>query len=96
MKSTICAAILTLLVGCGRDVKPDPHIPPPPEIVEVPVPHYVPVPGELTAKCNWIRNAPLQDILPVTRGRRHCLEVYEANIDAIRRIQGGAVAKDED
>ena len=95
MRLLLTVTFVLTLSACQRDrdeVRPDP----PPEIIEVPVPHYVPVPDELTAKCSWIRNAPLQDILPVARGRRHCLEVYEANIDAIRRIQGGAVAEDED
>lgn len=94
MKSMICVAILILIVGCGRDVRPDP-IPPAPEIVEVVVPHYVPVKDELLAPCHWIRNAPQEVIHSVARGRRKCLEVYEANIEGIRKIRGQPVPQQE-
>ena len=90
MKSMIYVAILITIVGCGRDVRPD--LPPPaPEIVEVVVPHYVPIPDSLLSPCRWRRSAPLEVIPQVARERRKCLEQYEADREAIRRVRGGPV-----
>lgn len=94
MKSMIYAVFLIAIVGCGRDVRPDP-IPPAPEIIEVPVPYYVPVGDELLAPCQWIKSAPQEVIHSVARGRRKCLEVYEANIEGIRKIRGQPVPQQE-
>lgn len=96
MKSMLYAAVLIAIVGCGRDVRTEPpDLPPPPTIVEVPVPYYVPVPDELVAPCQWIASAPQEVIHSVARGRKKCLEVYEANIEGIRQIRGQPVPQQE-
>lgn len=86
-------AVLFALASCKgtSPERPDSPPPPPPTILEVPVAYYVPIPDELLERCNWVRSAPLEDILPVTRGRRYCLEVYEAHIEAIRSLRGSPV-----
>ena len=82
-----------LLVACGRQaIKPD--IPTTPAgVVEVPVQVFVPIAPELTAKCEWVESAPLEVMPSVSRERKKCLQFYEANIDAIKRIQGKPVPK---
>lgn len=78
-----------LLAACGRnrpEMRPDP--PPAPVIVEVPVAHYVPVPDDLLARCSWRKTAPLEVMPAVARERKRCLELYEADREAIRKIRG--------
>lgn len=76
------------LAACTRQaVKPD--LPATPRgIVEVPVEVYVPIVDELVAKCQWRRTAPLTEMPSVARERKGCLELYEANIDAIKLLRG--------
>lgn len=91
MKSMVCGVLFMVLVGCARDdVRPIP--PPPPVIVEVPVQVYVPIPDALLRPCAWRRSAPLEVIPQVARERRRCLEQYEADRDAIRKVRGRPVA----
>jgi hypothetical protein len=79
------------LVACSRQaVKPDSPAPVP-AIVEVPVPTFVPISDELTARCEWVDSAPLQVIPSVARGRKKCLQQYEGQLDAIKRVQGRPV-----
>lgn len=79
------------LVACGRQaVKPDsPALVP--AILEVPVPTFVPIDAELTARCEWRESAPLEVIPSVARERKKCLQFYETNMDAIKRVQGRPV-----
>ena len=63
---------------------------PPPEIVQVPVPYYVPVDESLTSPLP-IAIGKLSEIPAVSRKRRETLE--KANIDraAVRKLQGSPV-----
>lgn len=81
------------LVACGRlPVRPD--IPPRvPEVVEVPVPTYVPIDAKLTERCEWRETAPLEVMPSVSRERKKCLQFYEANLDAISKMQGKPAPK---
>ena len=82
-----------ILAGCGRDnLKPD-DVPPAPQLVEVPVPTFVPIDPELTARCQWRDTAPLQEMPAVASERKKCLRFYEANLGAISKIQGKPVPK---
>ena len=80
-----------LLAACGRQIiKPD--IPTTPAgIVEVPVQVFVPIDPDLTAKCEWRESAPLEVMPSVARERKKCLQQYEGQLDAIRRVQGRPV-----
>lgn len=79
------------LVACSRQaVKPDSPAPVP-AIVEVPVPTFVPISDELTARCEWRESAPLEVIPSVARERKKCLQQYEGQFDAIKRVQGRPV-----
>lgn len=82
-----------LLAACGRQaIKPD--IPTTPAgIVEVPVQVFVPIDPDLTEKCEWRETAPLEVMPSVARERKKCLQFYEANLDAIQRVQGKPVPK---
>lgn len=81
------------LVACGRQaIKPDsPALVP--AIVEVPVPTFVPIDPDLTAKCEWRETAPMEVMPSVARERKKCLQFYESNLDAIQRVQGKPVPK---
>lgn len=88
----LAALLLSALVtACTRQgVKPDAPADPP-TVVEVPVPTYVPIEEELTARCEWVDSAPLEVMPSVTRGRKKCLQQYEGQFDAIRKVQGRPV-----
>lgn len=101
-----CAAVLVLTSGCRKDVKAaGPH--PPARVIEVPVPYYVPVPTDLTARCLIAADGTVtgdpkigrpwqRDILPSqsirgARERAACLDFYENNDDATKAIEGQPV-----
>lgn len=88
----LTALLLSALVtACTRQAtKPDAPADPP-TVVEVPVPTYVPIDDELTARCDWVSEAPLEIMPSVARGRKKCLQQYEGQFDAIRKVQGGPV-----
>lgn len=87
----LAALLLSALVtACTRQAtKPD--APQPPTVVEVPVATYVPIDEELTARCEWVAEAPLEVMPKVARGRKKCLQQYEGQLDAIKRVQGRPV-----
>jgi type IV pilus biogenesis protein CpaD/CtpE len=90
MKTPVLLAVVTLLVGCASANALTSKTCPPPEIVRVPVPYYVPVDASLTTPLP-IAKGGLSDIPAVARERRKALE--QANIDraAIRKMQGTPV-----
>lgn len=93
--------------GCRKDVQPDPPRYEPARVIEVPVPHYVRVPDDLTARCliaadgtitsdpkvgrPWERNVLPSKAIRAARERAACLEFYESNDDATRKIEGEPV-----
>lgn len=82
---TLLLLVLAAVVGCAPE-RPDP--PPEVRIVEVPVEVYVPIDEKYTRPCTWIREGAIADIFEVTAGRKHCLEVYEADRETVRKIEG--------
>jgi hypothetical protein len=94
MRTTLIAAVAAaLLSACGS--APMKRPPPAPALVEVVVKVFVPIDPELTRPCVWRPSAPLEEIPSVARERKKCLQFYEANLDAIRRVQGGPVPNPE-
>lgn len=87
MRALLALAAL-LLAACGP-TRPDP--PPEYQVIEVPVRTYVPIDPQYTEPCEWERRAPIERMPEVSRQRKHCLEVYEADRETIRQIQGTPV-----
>ncbi|MEA9738674.1 hypothetical protein VDF74_06670 [Xanthomonas campestris pv. raphani] len=93
------AAIAGLLAGCGRNgvTREDPARPvvvtPAPAVIAVPVRTYVQIEPRLTQRCPWVKNGTLEQVLDVSRGRKRCLEFYEANLDEISQVQGTPVGE---
>ncbi|OUL25883.1 hypothetical protein BV378_14195 [Nostoc sp. RF31YmG] len=90
------AAILiasVALAGCAHQVKhPVPEsqpVTPAPLVIGIPQTRYVPIDKELTATCSWVRNGALEDMPEVSRGRKLCLDFYEAHLREIAAKQGG-------
>lgn len=87
----IAAALI--LAACARDrqvVRP-PAPPPAPVLIEVPVPTYVGIPDALLTRCSWRKSAPLEVMPAVASERKRCLEIYEADREAIRKVRGKPV-----
>ena len=93
MRRLLLTVTLTMaLAACARDrevVRPMP--PPAPTVVEVPVPTYVGIPDALLTRCTWRKSAPLEVMPAVASERKRCLEQYEADREAIRKVRGKPV-----
>lgn len=87
MRSTWNLIPVLLLIGCSANPS---RPPPPPTIIEKPVPTFVPIRPELLVRCAWRESAPLAVMPAVASERRACLLFYEAHLDAIGKIQGKA------
>jgi len=59
-----------------------------PAVISVPQVRYVPIDDYLTAPCKWVRDGALEDMPEVARGRKRCLDFYEANLREIHAKQG--------
>ena len=88
MMRILTIAAVMLLAACKT--VPESTRVPPPQIVEVPVETFVPIPDTLLAPCQWRKSAPPSQVFEVARERKACLERYEADREAIRRIRGKA------
>lgn len=94
MRALLTVVLLAvMLAGCGNKVaRPDPARPivvtPAPAVVAVPVRTYVQIELRLTQRCAWVKNGTLEQVLDVSRGRKRCLEFYEANLGEIEQVQG--------
>lgn len=94
MRPILLLVLFPLLTACyGKGTVRQP--PPAPEVIRVPVPTYVPIDAELTARCQWRKSAPLEVMPSVARERKKCLQFYEANLGAIERVQGKPVPPPE-
>ena len=91
MRKLLLFALAVLLVACGTDRDLSRGIPPAPEVVQVPVPTFVPIDKRLTARCTWRKSAPLEVMPSVARERKKCLEQYEGQLDGIEKVQGKPV-----
>ncbi|MBB3822235.1 hypothetical protein FHT03_001082 [Xanthomonas arboricola] len=94
MRALLTVVLLAaLLAGCGnKAARPDPArlivVTPAPAVVAVPVRTYVEIDWRLTQRCPWVKNGTLEQVLDVSRGRKRCLEFYEANLGEIEQVQG--------
>jgi len=59
-----------------------------PTVISVPQVRYVPIDDYLTVTCKWVRDGALEDMPEVARGRKRCLDFYEANLRQIQAKQG--------
>ncbi|MFP3648147.1 hypothetical protein, partial [Paraburkholderia sp. SIMBA_054] len=90
--------ICSLAAGCGSlSRKPtapaaEAIVSPAPAVISVPQVRYVPIDKELTSPCSWVRNGALEDMPEVARGRKRCLDIYEAHLREIAAKQGGPAA----
>lgn len=81
----LLCVLAMLQTGCRRDLtRPDP----PPRVIHVPVETYVEIDRQYTRRCQWVTEGAIEDIFDVARGRKRCLEIYEAALDTIEKIQG--------
>lgn len=88
MRMLLIAAVLVL--GACQSAPPKPN-PPAQAVIQVPVATYVPIDAALTKRCSWARSAKPSQVFPVANGRLRCLDQYEAQFDAIDKIQGSPV-----
>lgn len=90
LKPLVLLSFSAILAGCSTENTLTKKVCPPPDIVKVPVPYYVPVDDSLTTPLP-IAKGGLADIPAVSRERRKALE--QANIDraTVRKIQGTPV-----
>lgn len=93
MRALAFLSMCLLLVACSRvgSTKSSPcpvAVAPAPAVLSVPQVRYVPIEAELTAPCSWVRDGALEDMPEVARGRKRCLQFYEANLREIGARQG--------
>ncbi|ALA82980.1 hypothetical protein U4I65_08320 [Stenotrophomonas maltophilia] len=80
---------VSVLVACqAAPTKPNP---PPAAVITVPVATYVPIDAQLRKRCKWVKEAPPSAVFDVSNGRKRCLVQYEAQLEAIDRVQGKPV-----
>lgn len=91
----LTALACLLLAACGGKHVLRPA--PPAKVITVYVPTYVPIPEELTAPCDWVKDADPALVFLAAHSRRKCLEEqYEPNLREIRGIQGTPVPQPKD
>ena len=88
MRQLFVLLIVVAVAGCATR-KPL-VVKQPGKIIEVPVKVYVPIPDNLTAPCP-IAEGKVGEVLEVARKRRASLEACNAQLKAIRKIQGQPV-----
>lgn len=82
----IVFAFCMLLAAChAAPIKPTV---PAPAVIKVPVATYVPIDAALTKRCRWVRDGKPSEVFDVSNGRKRCLLQYEAQLDAVERVQG--------
>ncbi len=81
--------VVLVLAGCRS--APQKSNPPAPKVLEVPVATFVPIDGALTRRCQWEAEGKPSAVFSVANGRKRCLLQYEAQLDAIERVQGRPV-----
>ena len=85
MRQLFVLLIVVAVAGCATR-KPL-VVKQPGKIIEVPVKVYVPIPDNLTAPCP-IAEGKVAEVLEVARKRRASLEACNAQLKAIRSVQG--------
>ncbi|WP_241240022.1 hypothetical protein [Xanthomonas sp. BRIP62418] len=94
LRSLFVIALVVALAGCGKkgitreDLARPVVVAPAPAVIAVPVRTYVQIEPRLTQRCAWVKNGALEQVLDVSRGRKRCLEFYEANLGEIEQVQG--------
>lgn len=81
--------VVSVLAACQpAPTKPNP---PPAAVITVPVATYVPIDAQLRKRCKWVKEAAPSAVFDVSNGRKRCLVQYEAQLEAIDRVQGKPV-----
>jgi len=55
---------------------------------------FVPIDAALTKRCSWARAGKPSAVFEVSNGRKRCLDLYEAQFDAIEQVQGKPIPSD--
>lgn len=92
MRLIVLAAVFCLASCQSSAPKPNP---PAPAVIRVPVATFVPIDASLTKRCSWVRAAKPSAVFEVSNGRKRCLDLYEAQLDAIDQVQGKPVPEVE-
>lgn len=90
MRLLTMAAVAAFLAGCAGAPVPKGN-PPAPAIIEMPVHVYVPIPPELTKRCQWPRGGKPSQAMDVANKRKTCLVKYELLFERIEQVQGKPV-----
>lgn len=85
----ILLAATFFLASCQASA-PKPN-PPAPAVIRVPVATFVPIDAALTKRCSWARAGKPSAVFEVSNGRKRCLDLYEAQFDAIEQVEGKPV-----
>ena len=88
MRMLLIAA--ALMLGACQSAPPKPSTPAP-DVIEVAVATYVPIDAALTKRCSWVRAGKPSAVFEVSNGRKRCLDLYEAQFEAIEQIQGSPI-----
>lgn len=87
----VFVAVLASLAACSTAPSKAPPSAPVPAVIKVPVTTYVPIPTRLTSRCAWAREGEPSQVFAVSNGRRRCLLQYEAQLNAVEKVQGKPV-----
>lgn len=84
---------LTLALALAACATADKVVTPPVAgpLLTYPVPYYVGIPAEKTARCPWKRDVKPSEGLAAARERARCLERYEAQLGEIEAVEGEPV-----
>lgn len=88
----IVVTTAALLAAC--QAAPTKQNPPPTAVIKVPVATYVPIDAKLRLRCKWVKEAVPSAVFEVSHGRKRCLDLYEAQFDAIDQVQGKPIPSD--
>ncbi|UYK82309.1 hypothetical protein NG829_08465 [Xanthomonas sacchari] len=94
MRTSLTALLAAIFLAACNKTSVRPSSPaaavlvPAPSVISVPQVRYVEIPVRLRKRCKWTADGALEEMPDVARGRKKCLQYYEANLDEIDQLQG--------